>query len=288
MQKKSLWLNTVSVYSNGVRFNKSTTYYPKKGNITSRGQILGFSSHSRLRLRKSILENYLPNSKSYGLTLTVPWFYKDENLLEILELYRKVFHRFSVSFSRKYQNSSCIFRHELQQRKMPHTHIILYLSDKDNQIPGLLLSNIKLIWFQSLSDTIEDCNVTAFLKYGIKLDELQNKLNMYRYIADHTSKSKQAQLGYIGKQWGFINRKNFVSEKPLFIDFESDKQRVFFTRHIKKLCHFSVKYREGNAKTFSPFDSHKIGNNQDVSIKYVHRQTLDKLIDYINRCCIKP
>lgn len=282
MQNKSLWLNTVSVYANGVRFNKSNTYYPKEGTVKPRGKILNFSSHSRLRLRKAILEHYLPNSKSFGLTLTVPWVYKDENLLEILLLYRKVFHRFCISFSRKYPNSACIFRHELQQRKMPHTHLIFYLSDKDSQSPDFLLSNIKTLWFQSLFDTIENCNVNAFLKYGIKLDELENKLNMYRYIADHTSKSKQAQLGYIGKQWGFINRKNFIKEQPLFIDFESDKQRVFFTRHIKKLCHFSVKYKEGNAKTFTPFDSHKIGNNQDVSIKYIHRQTLDKLIQYMN------
>lgn len=283
MQKKSLWLNTVSVYANGVRFNKSNTYYPKEGTVKPRGKILNFSSHSRLRLRKAILEHYLPNSKSFGLTLTVPWMYKDENLSEILLLYRKVFHRFCIAFSRKFENSSCIFRHELQQRKMPHTHIILYLSDKDNQSSDLLLSNIKSLWFNCLSDTILDCNITGFLKYGIKLDVLENKLNMYRYIADHTSKSKQAQLGYIGKQWGFINRKNLVREKPLFIDFESEEQKLFFMRHIKKLCHFSVKYKEGNAKTFAPFGSHKIGNNQDVSIKFIHRQTLDRLLEYMKK-----
>lgn len=283
MQKKSLWLNTVSIYSNGVRFNKSNTYYPKSETLKTRGKITEFSSHSRLRLRKSILQNSLPNSKSFGLTLTVPWMYKKETLSEILLLYRKVFHRFCIAFSRKYKNSACIFRHELQQRKMPHTHIILYLSNNDSQSCDLLTSNIKSLWVNSLSDTISDCNIVGFLKYGIKLDKLDNKLNMYRYIADHTSKSKQAQLGYIGKQWGFINRKNFVKEKPLFIDFESDEQKLFFMRHIKKLCHFSVKYREGNAKTFSPFESHKIRNNQDVSIKFINRLTLNRLIEYMKK-----
>lgn len=283
MKNKSLWLNTVSVFNNGVKFNKTITYYPKKDKIQSRGKILGFSSHSRLRLRKAILENHLPNSKSFGLTLTVPWIYKDENLSKILLLYRKVFHRFCIGFSRKYQNSACIFRHELQQRKMPHTHIILYLSYKDYQCSDLLISNIKSLWVNSLADTILDCNINGFLKYGIKLDVLENKLNMYRYIADHTSKSKQAQLGYIGKQWGYINQKNFVNEKPLYIDFSTDEQRIFFTRHIKRLCHYSVKYREGHAKSFAPFGSRKIGNNQDVSIKFIHRKTLDKLIQYINQ-----
>ena len=55
------------------------------------------------------------------------------------------------------------------------------------------------------------------MSHSCKLEPLDDLPALFRYVADHTSKHKQAQLGYHGKQWGYLNRHLLVcSGVPLF------------------------------------------------------------------------
>lgn len=59
------------------------------------------------------------------------------------------------------------------------------------------------------------------------------------YLASHTSKRKQAQLGYVGKQWGFIGRDSLVTDRGVpsaSFDSLSTSQRVRAFRVIRKWC----------------------------------------------------
>lgn len=58
------------------------------------------------------------------------------------------------------------------------------------------------------------------------------------YLASHTSKHKQEQLGWTGKQWGFLGRKWLVSSPPVDIvpaEYCSDRSvRIVAYRYIRK------------------------------------------------------
>lgn len=59
------------------------------------------------------------------------------------------------------------------------------------------------------------------------------------YLASHTAKHKQEQLGYIGKQWGYLGKSNLVSDRGVLIPSFGDlteKQRVVAFRSIRTWC----------------------------------------------------
>lgn len=262
------WDEKIKLYPFGVsrrrvggRVSDSRTASP-----SPRGSITYFSRHSALRLRRALVELSPPYDSGYielGITVTVPWDvsgYSDER---ITDDYKIAFNRFSTAFRRRFPNSLAIFRHELQKRRAPHSHLILWLSRIDfdfvhrgraanaSDFRAIILS----FWSRAVlgSDSSSSFvypvkSLTGFNRRGIKIDVLKDSLSMFRYIADHASKHKKSQLGYKGKQWGFINRRLFVPSKSYDIAFTNENQYITFFRHVSKLSRYMLSPGESSQR----------------------------------------
>ena len=67
------------------------------------------------------------------------------------------------------------------------------------------------MWGNALKNTgvpVTRRAAAGFRLHGVRLQAVSGLGQMTAYLADHASKKKQAQLGYPGKQWGIIGRKN--------------------------------------------------------------------------------
>ena len=274
------------------RFNLSTSYgyhafYVCSSTLdrVNRGSISSFSRHSALRLREYLAFATLKNTSFgnsppvFGVCLTVPWKISRSDISGgsispalALRAYKRVWNRFQVSFRRAFPHSGCVFRHELQKRKAPHSHLVFYASNLDfgSSISTRLLSQMIFgLWVQALGYDVysfrssgeinrlktfnPEClqyqsgfmlfggSLNHFRKYGVKVDLLSSDhLAMFRYLADHSSKHKQSQLGYSGKQWGVLNRKVFWNRGIRSFDFSSDRQRISFFRQLDRCSRFVV------------------------------------------------
>ena len=195
------------ITSKGVIFKTSSNLSrPTSALLSKRGTISGFSKSSARRLRLFLLSYNIPSCTCFGLTLTVPW---SCSLYLALRCYSIVWKRFRQRFIYRFPHSGLVYRHELQLRKMPHSHIICYLSPLDS---------VSLVEFHAFCVSawcsccpLAGSNLLSFSQYGVKVEFLDDSTRIFSYLADHTSKHKQAQLGFIGKQWGIVNRSVFVS-----------------------------------------------------------------------------
>lgn len=323
MQKREFtrFEKTVLAGERSIRFRRASSYnpanFPEK--IEKRGNITGFSRHSALRLREALSKLRVTHSKAYGVTLTVPWqisAYRtaqsrlfgwsfDEPLM--YEDYKAAFHRFGVAFRRMFPNSAAIFRHELQTRKMPHCHLVVYFSDVDlpYRHQDVNLDDVRLwirdkmyqLWQSAIQFKFRGGSVEGFYKKGIVVTPLDDLPAIFRYIGDHTSKHKQSQLGYKGKQWGFLNRSLLVCRHFTRFDFASSRELVLFQRCVTKLCRFKIESRrvwgcdprfdpdkQGRIKLdYKPFGSKLSSRRRLVSIQFVDFATTRRIFDWIIR-----
>ena len=273
------WSPVVDCSSHHVRFHRNSTFQPRPDEIPRRGSISTFSRHSRLRLREALADASLAASSTWGITLTVPWQQTPcRGFSCVLPVYKACFNRFGVYFRRRFPSSAAIFRHELQRRKMPHCHIVAFFHHSD--IEGVSASDLQSIvytlWLRALNGFLGGGSLLAFSRHGVKVDYLADRDAMFRYISDHTSKSKQAQLGYKGKQWGYIKKSLLSDRVKISYRFRYQADMYFFQRHISKACRFYVKA--------SCVFGRKLSNKTNgVSIQFVKGSTVRKLIRYISK-----
>lgn len=265
----AVFLKSVKLYSHGVslvrdsgsRYNNSRhersaeqVIHDKFFNHKPRGEIQGFSRHASLRLRRALVSM----SSSFkcscvGITLTLPFkgdFHNECEYKILAKAYKKAFNRFGVSMRRRFGSSCGIFRHELQRRRVPHCHIVFFLSDLDfklvhsgrNSNIAELRAIVYSYWLSALQGFTFDVNLNGFVKHGVKVDRIDTRDNIavFRYLCDHASKHKRDQLGYLGKQWGFMNRALFVSAPSVEVSFRTDRQKTVFVRHVRKCCRYTV------------------------------------------------
>lgn len=275
-EQTRLFIKSVKCYSNGVsivrqgdRMVENTGRHDgDKQTSPRRGFIRGFSSHAALRLRRALLESASPSPDCVclGVTLTLPFkgdFDKSKRLFDLLvEDYKKAFHRFTVAFCRRFPASAGIFRHELQMRKAPHCHMVLWISPLDFQIVGKgrcstindFRGTLFGLWLNAITGFKYDVSISGFMRHGIDVQiiDSSDKIAAFRYIADHASKHKRSQLGYKGKQWGFIRRSFILPAASCQIDFRSYLEQVKFIRCVRKVCRYTIKSESsifGNCKT---------------------------------------
>ena len=250
---KDLWENDLYLYPTGVLSRRRPTRLLGPGKVSKRGSIRSFSRHSVLRLRKTLLSTTLDNPffTCLGITLTLPWRVSVDSAevyQKVVEDYKIAFNRWGVSFRRRFGASACVFRHELQRRKVPHCHMVCYLSDFDFPVVlkgrsasiGDFRSVVFSMWLNALNGFSYDVKLSAFHKCGVKVQSLDGNLAMFRYLCDHASKHKRSQLGYQGKQWGIINKSLLVPIKPVSYSFDSLSDKVVFYRHLGRCCRFFV------------------------------------------------
>jgi len=211
-----------------------------------RGKIRGWSANSARRLRDTLNEKWVPDSQVVGLTLTLPWKNEFDGLADE---FRKSVHRFSIAFRRAYPNSAAVYRIELQTRGMPHLHAICFFGSGDRFLSDELL----VMWWKQGFRDLRDGSMMGYLRRGVKCDSLNlNAKRLVMYLCDHTSKRKQAQLGWVGRQWGVIASSN-LSNRPFgnLPPFSSERSEGYFWR----LVHFFTRYRV-KGKGNCPFGYH--------------------------------
>ena len=301
-----------------VRFLRTSSYNPAlhREKIEKRGNIDGFSRHSALRLRDALSQYHLTHSRAVGVTLTVPWqvesyvlpvpscirsaarFDEIVDYDRIFADYKAAFNRFGVAFRRRFPNSAAIFRHELQKRKIPHCHLVIYFSDidlpyrslnvKDDDVALWIREKMYEIWQSAIKFDFKGGDVEGFYRKGICVQFLDDLPAMFRYIGDHTSKSKQAQLGYKGKQWGFLNRSVLVCRHFSRFDFADSRELVLFSRTVRKLSRFVVSTRSSRKDEKGrplPLDCSfgcKLSNRRQMrAVFFVDFNTSRRIFDWI-------
>lgn len=176
------------------------------------GDIVGFSKASRLRFRR-IAASILPKDKTlepWGCCLTIPG--------PIIEQSRaaKIWHSWCTNNCRRsFVDIPMLWRVELQQRRQPHWHLVCFLRTGREGKNQRAMYNLQWTHFirKSLS---EGCFVPwdektdfGFDSHGVRWQKLTRGQGCVDYLAptlDHETKHKQEQLGWVGRQWGIVNR----------------------------------------------------------------------------------
>lgn len=196
-----------------------------------RGKVNSFSSKSAKRLRRALMRAYVPGVEPYGLTLTVPITVDDWH-----DDWYACFKRFRQSCLRLPGFVALIWRVELQSRGMPHLHCLVWVKTEWDIVrlqdlwrkalngwrlcpPRSVKRKILGEWMEIEAKTQGDAYVDGALDMSrtttCLVDSLSESSTSVRYLCDHTSKRKQAQLGYQGRQWGIVggNRLSWIDKK---------------------------------------------------------------------------
>lgn len=194
-------LGYVSISDRGLILKGSPSPCWKAPKVHERGEITRFSPKSARRLRKLLMTQAGPEDWYVGgLSLTVPGPVVGE------EEFRRLFHSWRMRVQRV--GAVVVWRVELQQRKAAHVHAVVWAPKfLDYGLAGFA-------WNETLgeSGSVEwrgkvygsRYSVPGAREHALSFDMLKvgDGAGWFKYLACHTSKSKQAQLGWKGRQWG--------------------------------------------------------------------------------------
>ena len=236
----SEYRDTIAIYPRGV---KTKGYTPRKGKPEGsggeRGEIVGWSKNSRRRLRNWLLVNQPVGGVCIAATLTVPGVpISPDDWRKLMKLFTTKLVRAKVGL---------VWRLELQKRGQPHLHCLAVPAPQSHPrirrrrargVDDLPSSNvaawIRWTWFE-LIDTLPQSPGRVYIDgqgvvdvdaaprsclvgardYAVDVSDDQGD-RWYRYLCDHTTKSKQEQIsswqGF--RHWGIIYRLAFVEVVP--------------------------------------------------------------------------
>lgn len=233
--------DTIEIYPRGV---KTKGYIPSlqgkpDGSGGERGEIAGWSKNSRRRLRQWLLVNQPVGGVCIAATLTVPGEpIQPDDWRKLMKLLTNRLNRAKVGL---------VWRLELQKRGMPHLHCLVVPAPQSHPrirrrrargVDDLASSNVGL-WLRwtwlKLIDTLPQSSGRVYIEgegvvdaesaprsllvgardYAVDLSEDKGD-TWYRYLCDHTTKSKQEQIatwqGF--RHWGIIYRPAFIEVAP--------------------------------------------------------------------------
>lgn len=231
-------------------------WYGVKPPVRQEGDITTFSRTSRSRLRETLAMAHLKRGgRLFGVTFTIP----SPTQADILSpcKVRLIWSDFSQHiFPRTFPHSSLIWRIELQERGQAHWHCVFYCSDDDALSRNVDLSiAFDLVCFEVCSvwralvynrvntENWSDKTHFGFADNGVDVKPLTSSA-IVGYVCDHGSKQKQAQLGWVGRQWGVIGRKNlsFEGESVVSVPLEHHKKAARQFRRLQEHLRRDGKY----------------------------------------------
>ena len=193
-----------------------------------RGEIKGFSSEAALRLRSWLLTHHVEGAQLWDVTLTIPGDMTPEEW-DLSK--RRLFKRWERA------GFGAVWRIELQKRKQPHLHVVLWTPPVSELGEKFLL--IVHSWLECLpKKNREHVGATDHaIHYKGPYSDIEQSPKWLSYVAAHASKRKKEQLGWQGKQWGIINRAIFQERKPMVevsMTFDEEKR---FKRCLSRYLH---------------------------------------------------
>lgn len=248
--------SNIKLHSAGIIIKKNIKF-TRTGKVGSkRGAIGGFSYQARQRLRRHLLVSGLSVPfAQFGVTLTVPGKVTPDAVDRFKEHADRFFH--GVKYI--YPSHAIIYRVELQRRKMPHLHLVVYvpIAELQERFPDwqavfnkdkegfhylfeIAFNGYKKAWFKSLESWEERHLIFGGSTHAVKFTSLETASSI-RYLCDHQSKAKVAQLGYPGKQWGIVGKKNLVEMEALQDLDLTGSQTSAFLRVLARLKAGTVK-----------------------------------------------
>lgn len=243
------------------------------GSVTGekRKTIKKFSYDSRLRMRLALLTGDVKGCRRIGVTLTLPWPVVDSS---VMDDFKDVMHRFRVAWLRAFPSSACVFRVELQQRGAPHVHMISWHSFP---FSPYLSDTYFLLWFRAVRD-LRGASYSDFARFGVRVDNVPNIGAAMRYLCDHATKKKQAQLGYKGKQWGILGRANFSFSLGISLPL-GERETVLLLRQLRRLSRFRVVEKSDSPwhRFPCPFGSKKVGGKRLNRVVYFSRDNVFRI-----------
>jgi len=200
--KTALDLRTISekaylrVYPHCVEFSAPRGFHCKTDKPrTERGKIRGFSPRSRFRLFKT-LAKVRESRTACSLFFTLTYHYghnrSGSNCKGDLHHY--------LTRIRQYDSGiQYIWRLELQKRRAPHYHLIVFPSDYINKV-GMekYVIECSRIWHD-----IADPNSTAHERYGFRSETISSYKKACAYLAKYIAKADEySNKTEIGRHWG--------------------------------------------------------------------------------------
>lgn len=290
----------IRVYPFGIHIDGPTKgqSFPNRGGggpDRKRGEITGFSAAARRRMRDAMLSRWIPGAYLVGVTFTVPW--RGTNFQPLLDEFRACWHRFGIAFRRRFDHSAIIYRVELQQRGAPHIHALCWLHPLDAAaamgapVAPVVADGVykaadgffREMWVNSVKN-LHRGSLRHFRKHGVKVEPIRNAGAMFRYLADHASKHKQAQLGYKGKQWGIVGEGNLERRDSVLLpSFDSFKHEAIFNRLLRKVMRYRLTIERHPKWWFKhppPFGSVLKGSRRVVGDFYLRQDTALRMFEH--------
>lgn len=200
------------------------------------GDITKFSNKSRKRLREmlAIARPKDRRAKPFGITLTIPG-----RILTPDEV-RALWDVFQQNVLRREFPLPVIWRIELQKRKQAHWHCVVWASKSGKLPPVVVVYNLAAAWrrivMHKFSADWSERTLHGFIEHGVEVKSLDgaSETGIVGYLADHTSKHKQEQLGWQGRQWGIVNRSKLTFETKT-LALVDERQHIQATRQFRRL-----------------------------------------------------
>jgi len=153
-----------------------------------RGQIRGFSDEAARRLREAFMTLHVEGFALWAFTLTT------HRIFTPCE-WRLLMMRFRQAVKRS--RWAGLWRVELQRRKAPHAHVAFWLP------AGIGHAEVEALWLKCTGEALD----AAAVEHAVRSRKiLQDASGWAYYMGLHDGKKKEAQLGWVGKQWGIWNR----------------------------------------------------------------------------------
>jgi hypothetical protein len=206
----------VEVYPNGVQMRGKLDPLREGPELPPRGSICGFSDAASRRLKRAFMELEVPDAVLWSVTLTTHASLSPE-------AWRTVMKRFRCGV--RDRGWAGIWRVELQRRGTPHLHVAFWLP------VGVSWNAVRLLWLRCTRE-IDDEEARA---HAVKAQEIaQGDGGWAVYMGLHSGKHKDAQLGWIGKQWGIWNVSAFAKREPVRATLNGYQHRSYL-RVVRRL-----------------------------------------------------
>lgn len=195
------------------------------------GDISTFSPASRRRLRETLA---MAIGRPWGITLTIPGDVLSADKVRGL-WYEWVNHTYPRTTS-----NPLIWRIELQRRKQAHWHCVMLAPDgadtTESVVSVLAVAQAWRNLVYRFCGPFTERTTYGFELHGVQYVDLTNSTatGIIGYLCDHTSKHKQEQLGWIGRQWGVINRRLLRSGGELLLTV-SEREHIQASRQYRRL-----------------------------------------------------